>query len=44
VPCIIGANGWEEIVDVHLDDSEKEKFSKSADAVRSMNAALADIS
>ena len=43
VPCIIGANGWEEIVDVQLDDTEKEKFSKSADAVRSMNAALTEI-
>jgi malate dehydrogenase len=43
VPCIIGANGWEEIVDVQLDDSEKEKFSKSADAVRSMNSALTEI-
>lgn len=43
VPCIIGANGWEEIVDVHLDGAEKEKFAKSADAVRSMNAALTDI-
>jgi malate dehydrogenase len=40
VPVIIGKNGWEEIVDVKLNDSEKELFAKSADAVRNMNEAL----
>ena len=43
VPCIIGKNGVENIVDVHLDAQEKDKFQKSADAVRTMNEALKDI-
>jgi malate dehydrogenase len=42
VPCIIGKNGVEEIVDVKLNDKEKELFAKSSDAVRNMNAALKD--
>ncbi len=41
VPVIIGENGWEEIVDYKLNDSEKERFAASADAVRKMNDALA---
>ena len=40
VLLIIGKNGWEEIVDVNLNDAEKELFEKSADAVRNMNEAL----
>ena len=40
VPCIIGKNGIEEIIDIKLNDKEKDLFSKSADAVRSMNDAL----
>lgn len=40
VPCIIGKNGVEEIVDINLNDQEKALFAKSADAVRSMNDAL----
>ncbi|MDQ6469175.1 malate dehydrogenase [Flavobacterium sp. LHD-80] len=43
VPCIIGKNGVEEIVDIDLNDSEKTLFSKSADAVRNMNDALKSI-
>lgn len=43
VPCIIGKNGIEEIVDVQLNDKEKELFFKSADAVRSMNDALKSV-
>ncbi len=43
VPCIIGKNGIENIVDVQLDDKEKQKFKQSADAVRNMNQALKDI-
>lgn len=40
VPCIIGRNGIEEIVEINLNDDEKSKFAKSATAVRSMNAEL----
>lgn len=40
VPCIIGKDGVEEILDVNLDEKEQEKFKKSAAAVRSMNEAL----
>ncbi|MEO0046975.1 MAG: hypothetical protein RL705_2166 [Bacteroidota bacterium] len=37
VPCIIGKNGVEKIVDINLNDAEKALFAKSADAVRNMN-------
>jgi len=40
VPVIIGKNGWEQIVDVSLNDAEKALFEKSAAAVRSMNEVL----
>jgi malate dehydrogenase len=40
VPCIIGKNGIEEIVDIQLNDAEKAAFEKSAVAVRNMNADL----
>ncbi|WP_396188370.1 malate dehydrogenase [Flavobacterium sp.] len=40
VPCIIGKNGIEEILDIQLNDAEKALFVKSADAVRAMNGDL----
>ncbi|GGA80500.1 malate dehydrogenase [Flavobacterium palustre] len=43
VPCIIGKNGVEEILDIQLNDNEKALFAKSADAVRAMNDALKTI-
>ncbi|MGO4821581.1 MULTISPECIES: malate dehydrogenase [unclassified Flavobacterium] len=43
VPCIIGKNGVEEIVEIELNDNEKALFAKSADAVRQMNDALKSI-
>ncbi|ESU20497.1 malate dehydrogenase [Flavobacterium cauense R2A-7] len=43
VPCIIGKNGIEAIVDVKLNDTEKAAFAKSADAVRAMNADLKSV-
>lgn len=43
VPCIIGENGLEEIVSINLNDTEKELFSKSADAVRAMNGDLKSV-
>jgi malate dehydrogenase len=43
VPVMIGRNGIEKIVDYKLNDEEQALFSKSADAVRSMNAALENL-
>tara|TARA_B100001057_G_scaffold489469_1_gene575798 strand:- start:92 stop:1027 length:936 start_codon:yes stop_codon:yes gene_type:complete len=43
VPCIIGKNGLESIVDVQLNEAEQEKFNQSAAAVKTMNEALKDI-
>jgi malate dehydrogenase len=40
VPVIIGRSGWEKIIDFKLNESEQAAFSKSADAVRSMNDVL----
>ena len=41
VPVIIGKNGWENIIKLDLNDTEKELFANSANAVRNMNSALA---
>ena len=43
VPCIIGENGIEAIVDVKINEQEKQQLSDSADKVRAMNAALKDV-
>jgi len=43
VPCIIGKNGVEQILEIHLNEEEKALFAKSADAVRGMNDALKSI-
>ena len=43
VPVIIGRNGWEKIIDFNLNDEEKARFSKSADAVRTMNNVLSTL-
>jgi len=43
VPCIIGAQGIESIVDVNLNEEEKALLNASAKKVRAMNAALNDI-
>ncbi|MOA27921.1 malate dehydrogenase [compost metagenome] len=43
VPIIIGKNGVEKILDFKLSDDEQAAFSKSADAVRNMNAVLTDM-
>ena len=42
VPCIIGKNGCEKIINLDLNDQEMMKFSQSAEAVRRMNLALKD--
>lgn len=41
VPCILGKNGIEKIVEFDLNDAERELFRKSAEAVHKTNAALA---
>jgi malate dehydrogenase len=43
VPCIIGKEGVEAIVDVQLNEAEQAKFDQSAQAVRTMNNALGSI-
>jgi malate dehydrogenase len=40
VPCIIGKNGIEKIVNISLTDSEKESFAIAAKAVREVNGDL----
>ncbi|NEW78312.1 MAG: malate dehydrogenase [Gelidibacter sp.] len=40
VPCIIGKNGIEKIVEIDLTDAEKAKFIESAEGVRSVNDLL----
>lgn len=42
-PVVIGKNGWENIVDYKLNEEEQNLFSKSAEAVRSMNDVLKTI-
>ena len=42
VPCVIGRNGLEKVIQLDLNDDELTKFNESADAVRSMNSTLAD--
>ncbi len=43
VPVVLGKTGWEKIVDYSLNEEEAGVFSKSADAVRSMNDVLATL-
>lgn len=43
VPVVVGKNGIEKIVDYELSAEEKEKFDKSAEAVRNMNNVLAEM-
>lgn len=40
VPCVIGKNGWEKIIELDLTDSEKEKFKSSVDAIKEVNAQI----
>lgn len=40
VPCIVGRNGIEEIIELSLNDEEREKFRMSAEAVRKVNQDL----
>lgn len=40
VPCVLGCNGIEKIVEFDLNEEEKALFAKSAEAVHKTNAAL----
>ena len=40
VPCIIGKNGIESIVELDLNAADKEKLQSSAEAVRNTNGLL----
>ena len=42
VPCIIGKKGIEEIIDLDLNSSEKNKLYESANAIANMNKSLKD--
>jgi malate dehydrogenase len=39
----VGRHGWEKIVELNLNEEEKDLFAKSADAVRSVNNVLTDL-
>jgi len=43
VPCVIGKDGVEKIVDYKLNAEEQAKFEKSAAAVNSMNSVLTQL-
>ena len=43
VPCIIGKNGIESIVELDLNEAEKEKLQSSADAVSKTNGLLEEV-
>ena len=40
VPCVLGKNGIEKIVEISLSDAEKEKLTASAEGVSKVNALL----
>ncbi|MEF2074089.1 malate dehydrogenase [Consotaella aegiceratis] len=43
VPCVIGADGVERIIEIRLDESEKANFEKSVDAVKGLMEACQGI-
>jgi malate dehydrogenase len=43
VPCIIGANGIESIVDIQLNAAEQALLNESSEKVQAMNTALIEI-
>src|SRR5699024_12788152 len=43
VPVVINRKGWERVLEMDLDNEEKESLKNSADAVRKMNQVLTDI-
>ena len=43
VPVLLGKNGIEKIVEIDLDDAEKEKLTTSAEGVKKTNSLLTEI-
>jgi malate dehydrogenase len=43
VPCIIGANGVERVIEIQLDRTERAMFDKSVDSVRGLIKVCTDI-
>jgi len=43
VPCVLGAGGVEEIVEIELDDAARENFNVSVDAVKELLVACKQI-
>ena len=43
VPCVIGANGVERIVEIEMNADEKAMFDHSVDAVKSLNEVVAKL-
>ncbi|MFA5848635.1 MAG: malate dehydrogenase [Bacteroidales bacterium] len=43
VPVVVGRKGWERIVQLNLNEEEKQLFSQSADSVRSTNNVLNEL-
>ncbi len=43
VPCVIGKNGVEKVLEVELSDAEKEKMKSSAEAVKKTNGLLSEV-
>lgn len=43
VPCVLGKNGIEKIVEISLSDAEKAKLAESADGVRNTNGDLSSV-
>ena len=42
VPCVIGANGIEKVIELDLDDETKAKFAKSVESIKANIAILTD--
>lgn len=40
VPVLINKNGWDKVLPLEMNDTEKENFKRSAEAVRAMNKVL----
>lgn len=40
VPCIIGSNGVEQVLEIEISDAEKKRFEESAASVRKVNGVL----